>query len=44
MDYIVGVVDQRILRYDELFEYIEDKRENALQSCEQYVNVKLNDK
>lgn len=44
MDYIVGVVDQRILRYNELFEYIEDKRENALQSCEQYVNVRLNDK
>lgn len=44
MDYIVDVVDQRILRYNELFEYIEDKRENALQSCEQYVNVRLNDK
>lgn len=44
MDYIVSVVDQRILRYNELFEYVEDKRENALQSCEQYVNVRLNDK
>lgn len=43
MDYIVDVVDQRILRYNELFEYIKDKRENALQSCEQYVNVRLND-
>lgn len=44
MDYVVSVVDQRILRYNELFEYVEDKRENALQSCEQYVNVRLNDK
>lgn len=43
MDYIVDVVDQRILRYNELFEYIKDKRENALQSCEQYINVRLND-
>lgn len=40
MDYIVGVVDQRILRYNELFEYVEDKRENALQSCEEYIRVR----
>lgn len=44
MDYLVSVVDERILRYQELLEYVEDKRENALQSCEQYVNVRLNDK
>lgn len=41
MSYIVDVVDQRILRYNELFEYVEDKRENALQSCEQYIRVRL---
>ena len=40
MDYIVSVVDQRILRYNELFEYVEDKRENALQSCEEYIRVR----
>jgi len=41
MDYIVGVVDQRILRYNELFEYVEDKRENALKSCKEYIHAKL---
>lgn len=40
MDYIVSVVDQRILRYNELFEYVEDKRENASQSCEEYIRVR----
>lgn len=40
IDYIVSVVDQRILRYNELFEYVEDKRENALQSCEEYIRVR----
>lgn len=40
MDYIVSEVDQRILRYNELFEYVEDKRENALQSCEEYIRVR----
>jgi hypothetical protein len=40
MDYIVSVVDQRILRYNELFEYVEDKRENALQYCEEYIRVR----
>lgn len=40
MDYIVSVVDQRILRYNELFEYVEDKRESALQSCEEYIRVR----
>lgn len=40
MDYIVSVVDQKILRYNELFEYVEDKRENALQSCEEYIRVR----
>ena len=43
MDYIVSVVDQRILRYNELFEYVEDKRKNALKSCEEYIYAKLND-
>lgn len=40
MDYIVSVVDQRILRYQELLEYVEYKRENALQSCEEYIRVR----
>ena len=40
MDYLVNVVDQRILRYQELLEYVEYKRENALQSCEEYIRVR----
>lgn len=44
MDYLVNVVDERILRYQELFEYIEDKRENALASCKEYVSTKLEEK
>lgn len=40
IDCIVSVVDQRILRYNELFEYVEDKRESALQSCEEYIRVR----
>lgn len=44
MDYIVSVVDQRILRYNELFEYVEDKRENALNSCAVYINEHLKNK
>jgi hypothetical protein len=40
MDYLVNVVDERILRYQELLEYVEDKRENALQSCEEYIRVR----
>lgn len=40
MDYLVNVVDERILRYQELFEYVEDKRENAVQSCEEYIRVR----
>lgn len=40
MDYIVSVVDQKILRYNELFEYVEYKRENALQYCEEYIRVR----
>lgn len=44
MDYIVCVVDQRILRYQELFEYVEDKRENALKSCREYIYAKLEEK
>ena len=41
MDYLVNVVDERILRYNELFEYVEDKRENALKSCKEYIHAKL---
>ena len=44
MDYLVDVVDERILRYQELFEYIEDKRENALSSCGAYINERLANK
>ena len=44
MDYIVCVVDQRILRYQELLEYVEDKRENALKSCREYIYAKLEEK
>lgn len=41
MDYLVNVVDERILRYQELLEYVEDKRENASQSCKEYIHAKL---
>ena len=41
MDYLIDVVDQRILRYVELLEYVEDKRENALKSCEEYIHDRL---
>lgn len=44
MDYLVSVVDERILRYQELFEYVEDKRENALKSCREYIYAKLEEK
>lgn len=40
MDYLVNVVDERILRYQELLEFVEYKRENALQSCEEYIRVR----
>ena len=41
MDYLVNVVDERILRYQELLEVVEDKRANALQSCKEYIYAKL---
>lgn len=41
MGYLVNEVDERILRYNELFEYVEDKRENALKSCKEYIHAKL---
>lgn len=41
MDYLVNRVDERILRYQELLEYVEDKRENALKSCKEYIYTKL---
>lgn len=44
MDYLVSVVDERILRYQELLEYVEDKRENALKSCKEYIYAKLEEK
>lgn len=44
MDYLVSVVDERILRYQELLEYVEDKRENALKSCKEYTYAKLEEK
>ena len=43
MDYLVDVVDERILRYQELLEYVEEKRENALQSCKEYIYAKLDE-
>lgn len=44
MDYLVSVVDERILRYQELLEYVKDKRENALKSCKEYIYAKLEEK
>lgn len=44
MEYLVSVVDERILRYQELLEYVEDKRENALKSCKEYIYAKLEEK
>ena len=44
MDYLVNVVDERILRYQELLEFVEDKRANALQSCKEYIHAKLEEK
>lgn len=44
MDYLVSVVDERILRYQELLEYVEDRRENALKSCKEYIYAKLEEK
>lgn len=44
MDYLVSVVDERILRYQELLEFVEDKRANALQSCKEYIYAKLEEK
>lgn len=41
MDYLVNVVDERILRYQELLEFVEDKRENALKSCEEYIHTRV---
>lgn len=41
MGYLVNVVDERILRYQELLEYVEDKRENALKSYKEYIYAKL---
>ena len=36
--------NERILRYQELLEYVEDKRENALKSCKEYIYAKLEEK
>lgn len=41
MDYLVNAVDERILRYQELLEFVEDKRENALKSCEEYIHTRV---
>lgn len=44
MDYLVNVIDERILRYQELLEFVEDKRANALQSCKEYIYAKSEEK
>lgn len=41
IDYLVNVVEEKIVQYHKLLKYVEDKRENALQSCEDYIYARL---
>lgn len=41
IDYLVNVVEEKIVQYHKLLEYVKDKRENASQSCEEYIYAKL---
>ena len=40
IDYLVDVIEEKIVQYHKLLEYVEDKRENALQSCEEYIHAR----
>ena len=41
IDYLVNVVEEKIVQYHKLLEYVEDKRENALKSCKEYIYAQL---
>ena len=41
IDYLVNVVEEKIVQYHKLLEYVKDKRENALKSCKEYIYAKL---
>lgn len=41
IDYLVNVVEEKIVQYHKLLEYVKDRRENASQSCKEYIYAKL---
>ena len=41
IDYLDGVVSERIPRYIELLKYIEERRNNARRSCDEYIHNKM---
>lgn len=41
IDYLEGVVSERIPRYIELLKYVEEKRDNARRSCDEYIHSKM---
>lgn len=41
IDYLDGVVSERIPRYIELLKYMEERRNNARRSCDEYIHNKM---
>lgn len=41
IDYLEGVVSERIPRYVELLKYVEDNRNDARRSCDEYIHSKM---
>lgn len=41
IDYLDGVVSDRIPRYIELLKYMDDRRNNARRSCDEYIRIKM---
>lgn len=41
IDYLDGVVSERIPKYIELLKYVEEKRDDARRSCDEYIRIKM---
>ena len=41
IDYLVNVVEEKIVHYQKLLEYVEEKRDGALESCKKYIYERL---
>lgn len=41
IDFLVNVVEEKIVQYHKLLEYVEEKRDSALESCKKYIYERL---